>query len=382
MASMLSEAEPEPPAVDVRSTPAGSIAVLSGHWTLRGLKGALDRIRSTLPRGTKERRLSWDLSGIAALDTTGALILWRAWDRALPEDCDMPDRHRRLFDYWIQQDAAGTAIAQRPPPLRDRIIATLAEPARAVLEGSIQWLQVLGNLAIDTLAVIRRPTRAPWRELSATMYVTGLRALPITGLVGVMVGIVVTYLSALQLRTFGADQYIVDMLGFAVIRELGPLIAAIIVAGRSGSSITAQIGVMRLAQELDAMTALGIPVSRRLIWPRVVALIVVMPLIVLWTILAALAGGIAATEVTLGLGLEHFLLTMPDRVPVANLWIGLGKALVFGAAVGLTAAYFGLRIKPNTRDLGAQTTRAVVVAITLVMLIDALFAVLLQEVGL
>jgi phospholipid/cholesterol/gamma-HCH transport system permease protein len=129
------------------------------------------------------------------------------------------------------------------------------------------------------------------------------------------------------------------------------------------------------------MTALGISISRRLVWPRVVALIVIMPLIVLWTVMTALAGGIAATQVTLGLGLEYFLTTMPDRVPVANLWIGLGKALVFGGAVGLTAAYFGLRIKPNTRDLGAQTTRAVVVAITLVILIDAVAAIGLQNVG-
>src|SRR5690606_10548668 len=150
------------------------------------------------------------------------------------------------------------------------------------------------------------------------------------------------YLSALQLRNFGVGQYIVDMLGYAVIRELGPLIGAIIVAGRTGSAMTAQIGVMRLAQELDAMTALGISISRRLIWPRVAALIVIMPLVVLWTVLAGLAGGVAASYVTLDFGLAYFLAEMPERVPIANLWIGLGKGLVFGAAIGLTAAYFGL----------------------------------------
>lgn len=145
--------------------------------------------------------------------------------------------------------------------------------------------------------------------------------------------------------------------------------------------MTAEIGVMRLAQELDAMQALGMSISRRLIWPRVMALIVIMPLLVLWTILAGVAGGMVAARVTLDLGFEFFLMTMPDRIPVANLWIGLGKGLVFGAAVGLTSAYFGLRIAPNTRDLSIQTTRAVVVAITLVIVIDAVFAVLLQNVG-
>jgi phospholipid/cholesterol/gamma-HCH transport system permease protein len=293
----------------------------------------------------------------------------------------MSERQRRLFDYWLQQDQAAVPAVEARPARLERAVEALSAPARAALEALADWLQVIGNLVLDTLAVLRRPWAAPWREISATIHVAGTRALPITGLVGIMVGIVVAYLSALQLRTFGADQLIVDMLGYAVIRELGPLLGAIVVAGRSGSAITAQIGVMRLAQELDAMTALGLSISRRLIWPRVAALTIIMPFVVLWTVLAGLAGGIAATQVTLGLGLEHFLAAMPDRVPVTNLWIAIGKGFVFGGAVGLTAAYFGLRIKPNTRDLGLQTTRAVVVAITLVILLDAVFAVLLQEVG-
>ncbi|MBN1240299.1 MAG: ABC transporter permease [Gammaproteobacteria bacterium] len=372
----------QPASLELKAADTGRAAVLSGDWTLRGLAASLERIRAALPRAEERPEVCWDLRQVGSLDTTGALILWRAWGRALPRDCRLPERHRRLFDYWIQQDAGGLLAAPRRPPLRDRVIAHLAAPARDTVDAAAQGLHVIGNLVLDTARVVRRPGEGPWRELSATIYLAGARALPITGLVGIMVGIVVAYLSALQLRSFGADQYIVDMLGFAVIRELGPLIGAIIVAGRSGSSMTAQIGVMRLAQELDAMTALGMSISRRLIWPRVAALIMIMPLLVLWTVLAGLAGGIAASQVTLGLGLEYFLTAMPERVPTANLWIGVGKGVVFGAAVGLTASYFGLRIKPNTRDLGAQTTRAVVVAVTLVILIDAMFAIVLQEVGL
>jgi phospholipid/cholesterol/gamma-HCH transport system permease protein len=372
-----------PPGLTVRDTPAGRTAVLEGLWTLRGLRGALEPVRAMLERGTAApSTVSWDLRA-GELDTTGALVLWRAWGRRLPAGCRMTQRQRRLFDYWIQQGEAAAAAPARPSPRArlDRTVAALAAPARGAAQASADALQLLGNLLLDTLAVIRRPLAAPWRELSATIYVAGTRALPLTGLVGVMVGIVVAYLSALQLRAFGADQLIVDMLGYAVIRELGPLLGAIVVAGRSGSAMTAQIGVMRLAQELDAMTALGLSISRRLIWPRVAALTLVMPLVVLWTILMGLAGGIAATQVTLGLGLEYFLTAMPDRVPVTNLWIGLAKGLSFGVAVGLTAAYFGLRTKPNTRDLGLQTTRSVVVAITLVILIDAVFAIVLEEIG-
>ena len=381
MASLAATSDRAPPVLQIREAPGGRTAVLEGQWTLRGLRGALERVRATLEKSAANASaMAWDLRAVE-LDSTGALLLWRAWRRRLPPSCRMSERQRRLFDYWIQQDEAAAAPPIDRPARLGATVAALAAPAQSALAALADSLQMLGNLFLDTAAVLRRPLAAPWRELSATIYVAGFRALPITGLVGVMVGIVVAYLSALQLRTFGADQLIVDMLGYAVIRELGPLVGAIVVAGRSGSAMTAQIGVMRLAQELDAMTALGISVSRRLIWPRVVALVLIMPLVVLWTVLAGLAGGIAATELTLGLGLEHFLIAMPDRVPVTNLWIALGKGVVFGAAIGLTASHFGLRIEPNTRDLGLKTTRAVVVAITLVILIDAVFAVLLEEVG-
>src|SRR5690606_37140381 len=262
-----------------------------------------------------------------------------------------------------------------------RVVAALAAPARALTTAAANALGLIGDLVLDTAAIARRPVEGPWRELSATIYLAGLKALPITALVGLMVGIVVAYLSALELRNFGVGQYIVDMLGYAVIRELGPLLGALIVAGRAGSSATAPIGVRRLAHESAALTALGISIRRRLVWPRMLALSLVMPLAVLWTVLAGLVGGIAASYATLGYGPAYFIEEIPARVPIANLWIGVGKGPVFGAAVGLTAAYFGLKIKPNTRDLGAQTTRAVVVAITLVILIDAAFAVLFEEVG-
>lgn len=380
--AQLDNTAAEPPTVSLELTPSGRTAVLDGRWTIGDLAATLPAVLAALRRGAAEPdALGWDLRRVAALDSAGALILWRAWNRKLPADCRMDTRHRRLFEYWIEQDRAARAPVPAAASTAERFVAALAAPARAVRDTALRWLGLIGDLVLDSFVILRRPSEGPWREVSANIYLAGARSLPITGLVGVMVGIVVAYLSALQLRNFGADQLIVDMLGYAVIRELGPLIGAIIVAGRSGSAMTAQIGVMRLAQELDAMTALGMSIGRRLIWPRVTALIVIMPLVVLWTVLMALAGGIAASQITLGLGLDYFVATMPDRVPIANLWIGVGKGVVFGAAVGLTAVYFGLRIKPNTRDLGAQTTRAVVVAITLVILIDAFFAVALEEVG-
>ncbi|HEY5801387.1 MAG TPA: ABC transporter permease, partial [Burkholderiaceae bacterium] len=177
------------------------------------------------------------------------------------------------------------------------------------------------------------------------------------------------------------DIYLVNLLGMSIIRELGPLLAAILVAGRSGSSITAQLGVMRVTEELDAMLVMGMPHGFRLIMPRVVALAIAMPLLVIWTDAMALIGGIVAANAELDLSPSYFFKSLPDAVPLANYYIGLGKGVVFGALIALVACHFGLRIKANTESLGRGTTTSVVTAITVVILADAVFAIVFNGVG-
>lgn len=205
-----------------------------------------------------------------------------------------------------------------------------------------------------------------------------MQALGITALVGFLIGIVLSYLSSEQLQMFGADIFIVNILGISIIRELGPLLAAILVAGRSGSSMTAQLGVMRVTQELDALTVMGIQHSQRLIFPKIIGLGLAMPLLVLWTSAIALIGGMVAAEIQLGLSYHYFVHTLPESVPIGNLWLGLGKGAVCGMAIALIACHFGLRIRPNTESLGAGTTTSVVTSITIVIIIDAIFAIVFQ----
>ncbi len=168
----------------------------------------------------------------------------------------------------------------------------------------------------------------------------------------------------------------------SIIRELGPLLAAILVAGRSGSAMTASLGVMRVTSELDALAAMGISHSLRLILPKVVALSIAMPLLVVWTDMIALVGGAMAAHLELGISLHQFFLKLPSAVPVSNFFIGLGKGAVFGLFIALIACHFGLRIKPDTESLGAETTNSVVASITLVILLDAVFAIVFRGVGL
>jgi phospholipid/cholesterol/gamma-HCH transport system permease protein len=213
------------------------------------------------------------------------------------------------------------------------------------------------------------------------IYHIGAQALGITALVGFLVGVVLSYLTGEQLRIYGAEIFIINLLGVSIIRELGPVLAAILIAGRSGSAMTAQLGVMRVTEELDAMQVMGIPHTVRLILPKMIALAIAMPLIILWTDAVALFGGMMAAQVQLGLDYRFFLSALPEAVPLANLWLGLGKGVVFGLLIALVACHFGLRIEANTESLGQGTTSSVVTAITVVIIVDAVFAVMFSSVG-
>jgi phospholipid/cholesterol/gamma-HCH transport system permease protein len=180
---------------------------------------------------------------------------------------------------------------------------------------------------------------------------------------------------------FGGDIYLVNILGMSIIRELGPLLAAILVAGRSGSSITAQLGVMRVTEELDAMLVMGISHGFRLILPKVIALAISMPLLVVWTDTMALLGGMLSAKIELNLTMRYFIQKLPSAVPIVNYTIGLAKGVAFGMLIALVSCHFGLRIKPNTESLGRGTTTSVVTAITVVILADAVFAIVFAGIG-
>ncbi|MDO9199212.1 ABC transporter permease, partial [Rhodoferax sp.] len=221
----------------------------------------------------------------------------------------------------------------------------------------------------------------PWRDVSGHLYHIGATALPITALVGFLIGVVLAYLMSQQLRQFGAEAFIVNILGLSLIRELGPVLAAVLIAGRSGSAITAQIGVMRVTEELDAMRVMGIPQGYRLVMPRAMAMALAMPLLTVWTTLAALLGGMLASDLVMGVTPAYFFSALPRAVQVSNLFLAMGKSVVFGLLIALIGCHYGLRVKPNTESLGQGTTASVVSSITMVILVDALFAVVFKDIG-
>ena len=360
----------------------GTRIVATGVWLVHslGMPGALDQLARDLPARTLgSDNLSWDLSGVTRLDHFGAQYFWKLWAKRRPPRLALGAHHEEFFD---RLHHFGDKQLPAPERLAFAWVYTLGAGMLNFATHATEFLRMVGQLMLDLLRLARRPQKGPWLEVSANIFSAGAQALGITALVGFLIGIVLSYLSAQQLRLFGADIYIVNILGMSIIRELGPVLAAILVAGRSGSSITAQIGVMRVTEELDAMLVMGIPHGFRLILPRVMALGIVMPLLVLWTSALAMVGGMVAAKITMGMSFLYFYDNLPGAVPVANLWLGIGKGAAFGMLIALTACHFGLRIEPNTRSLGQGTTASVVTSITLVILADAVFAILFKDVGL
>lgn len=362
------------------ATRAIASAQVLGRWTAAQLTNprAFAALQASLDKAPASAAAAWDLRLVQRLDHIGAQLLWNHWQRQWPKQVQMLPSQRAVMER-VAHLSVELPTPKRPSLLQrfERLggwLLHLVEHARGLTT-------LVGQLLLDFGRLLRHPTQGPWRDISGHMYRIGATALPITALVGFLIGVVLADLIGDQLKQYGADAYIVDLLGIAVIRELGPVLAAILIAGRSGSAITAQIGVMRVTEELDAMRVMGIAPGFRLVLPRALALAVAMPLISIWTSAAALVGGMLAAAITLGLSPSFFIAAMPAAVDISNLVIATSKAVVFGFVIALVGCHFGLRVKPNTESLGEGTTSSVVTAITMVILVDALFAVIFSNVG-
>lgn len=357
-----------PDMFDLRRDEDGKSVLLRGRFEAsdgRRIAAALEAAVA----GENPRSLRWDLRGVEALDTTTALRLWNRWGRERPAELALAEAPGALFE----------RLASLPAEALDH---PFQRPREGRPGGRRRWLgivAVLGRFVLDLLLVLRRPRELPWHDLSAAAYRASVTALPIVAVVGVLIGIVLSYLSSLQLRAYGAESFLPLILGIGVVRELGPMLAAIVIAGRSGSSITAGLAAMRLTQELDALAAFGISHSLRLVLPRTLALAVTLPLLVVCTNLAALAGGMLSGWAELDLGPRAFVLGLVRDVSLGHVLIGLFKATVFGIAIGLIACQAGLAARADTQSLAEETTRSVVLSISTIILLDAIFAILFKD---
>ena len=353
----------------------GATLVLTGPYLVSSI-GAIDEdIRSI--DGTIARI---DLSGVSEIDTVGA---WLACTLSSEHDADIEgasSRAQRLLDA-IAGLGGEEKITARRLPFWSRVPESMGEKVFNARNGVIGVISFLGALLISTWHLIRHPGRFRFVALVRQMELVGISALPIIGLMSFLIGIVIAQQGAVQLAQFGAETLTINLVGRITLRELGVLMTAIMVAGRSGSAFAAEIGTMKLTEEVDAMRTIGISPMEALVIPRILASILMMPLLGFYASCMAIIGGAVIGETMLGIPFWTFLSRIQEVVPTYDLWVGLVKAPVFGLIIGLSGCFNGMQVKGNSEEVGRRTTLSVVAAIFAVIVLDAFFAVFFTEIG-
>ena len=332
-------------------------------------------------RGQQERFAAIDISQAHEVDTVGAWMVWRLARESGADIIGASDKAERLIAavHRNELDEAEAEPEELPLPVRlpERVGSFVIGYGRGVLS----LLGFLGALIVALGSVIRHPARFRTTALVRQMQLVGVGALPIIGLMSFLVGIVIAQQGAVQLEQFGAEIYTINLTGRLSFRELGVLMTAIMVAGRSGSAFAAQLGTMKLTEEIDAMRTIGVSPMEALVVPRVLACTFMMILLGFYAAILSIIGGAVISMFSLEIPFFTFLSRIQEVVPTHDLWVGLIKGPVFGLIVAIAGCYQGMQVEGNSEAVGIRTTIAVVQAIFMVIVLDAFFAVFFTEVG-
>jgi len=372
---------------DLENNPAGIMEdagtlVCSGSWTLAGV-GPL-RARLDAEPLTGGQAVQIDGRGITSMDTAGAWLLLQLSRRlgtagAAPQLSGFRAEHARLVDYIAAQSAGfGQAPVLPPAP---SAVTLLQVRAATIGEDLVRFLAFIGEVIVALLHALRHPLRIRWTEILADMYQSGVKALPIIGLLSFLMGVVIAYQGAVQLKLYGANIYIADLVGYSMLRELAPLLAAILVCGRTGSAYAAQIGTMQVREEVAALRTIGIPPVDLLVLPKLLSLIIVMPLIAVYADILSVFGGMVMAHLQLGIGFNAFAMRLEEAISLTIFMIGIGKAPVFAVIIAVVGCYQGFKVHGSAESVGRHTTISVVQSIFLVIVVDAMFSILFSVLG-
>ena len=369
------------------ATPLGDVLELrpGGSWTaangttLEALTGA---VAAQLDRATT---VKLDMAGVRELDTIGAWLLEKISRRATAaghhaEVVGVADNYAGLIEELHQVNRRNPA----PVPALNPLVAKLNDIGQAAAgsrEDVAAFLQMLGALFLAVVGVLRRPRSLRTTSLVYQLYRVGFQAIPIIVLITFLIGAIIAQQGFFHFRKFGAESYVVDMVGILVLRELGVLIVAIMVAGRSGSAYTAELGSMKMREEIDALSTMGLDPVEVLILPRIIALVCALPILSFIGSMAALYGGGLVAQLYGDMTPAIYIARLHDAVSVTSFKVGIIKAPFMALAIGVVACSEGLRVKGSAESLGKQTTTSVVKSIFLVIVLDGLFAVFFASIG-
>lgn len=364
--------------------PTPQTLICSGPWTARGL-GAVQHTLESI--NVAAMNMTVNASGIDALDTAGAWLLAKHIKRMQSAGAvitleGLSPAYAKLLSV-VQQGATELAapphaLAVKPDNALERVGKSVAE----LIEEVLALLSFVGESAIAFAGCLAHPSRLRWRPILFNIRSAGFDALPIVGLLSFLLGIVVAYQGADQLRQYGANIFVADLVGVSMLREFAPLIAAIIIAGRSGSAYAAQIGTMAVTEEIDAMRTMGIAPLELLVLPKVIGLVIALPLLTVFADVLGVFGGMIMASTQLGVSFGEFLDRLVKAVSITSYWVGIGKAPVFAAIIAVVGCFQGFRTRGGADSVGTHTTRSVVQSIFLVIVADALLSVVFSALDL
>ena len=373
-------AEPDFHVEEVAVGPTGSRVRIEGRLTQAGC-ARLGRELRRLVRVPSSTVV--DVSGVQAVDGAAAAVLVDVWDQA------------RRGGAAVSFEGAPTAVAAvldlytgrayreciLPAPARDPLLGQIGRETRRLLDSLLGVLVFAGEAARAALATLRRPASMSWRTVPRMIERHGADGVPIALVITFLIGLITAFQAAVQLRPFGADSLVADLVSLSLTRELAPLMTAIVVAGRSGAAIAAELGTMRVTEEIDALETMGFCPMRFLVFPRVIALMIVLPLLTLMADVVGIGGGLIVAATQLEVSPTGFLLSVEEALDMGDVLGGAAKACVFGAVIALFASERGLATRGGAEGVGRATTSAVVTILFNLVLLDAMFSVLFDLFG-
>jgi len=357
----------------------------SGDWTIHTLKDAAAGLDEII-RASRNVSIRWDVSEVGRVDSAGMVLLIRAYDLLQANSCPVAiigakSEHEKMYRL-LRKYVPG--VSEGTPSFLSRFLKPFHRIGRSsvsFVQDFMEFLSFVGENFINLLLALLHPRSIRFGAIVKNIDEAGVRAMPIVALTSFLIGVVIAYQGAVQLEKFGANIFIVDMIALSVTRELAPLITAIVVAGRTGSSYTAQIGVMKITEEIDAMRTMGFDPHRFLVLPRIMALMISLPLLIFFADIIGIAAGMFISHIHLHLSYAEFIHRLQKVLAVKHVWIGIFKGPFFAWLIASVGCFRGFQVSKSTESIGRYTTISVVNAIFLVIACDALFSVVFTNLG-
>ena len=368
--------------ISIVKTDSSIIFTCKGSWTLEHVTMLSKQIDTT----SIDKKVIFDFSGLTDFDTHGILLIIETIKKLQTQKCQIEkigqhDKFLALYEVCNSNFPQDIKPVHRHNPI-GRFFYGIGKTVNESKKTLINFFSFVGGLTEAVGVLVLKPANIRFKATFFHIENSGLKALPIILLTSFLIGVVVAFQGAVQLEKFGANIFIVEMVAISMTRELAPLMTAIVIAGRSASAYTAEIGVMKITEEIDAMKTMGFSIWNFLVIPRVFALMIVLPLLVFFADVISIFGGMVVASVKLGISFEEFLARMQETVEIKHVIIGLVKAPIFGWIIAVIGCFRGFEISSSTESVGRYTTISVVNAIFWVIAMDAIVSVFLTELGL